>query len=96
MQRQWKMTSALVGAALALATTSPVLAQKPNTPDRYEGDSTGLTTPNQADNIVEVGPSSGTISVAGMGNGHASSTSNNTMGDVSEGLSNQWINDDDD
>jgi hypothetical protein len=65
-------------------------ATEGTTANRFEGDSTGITTPGQADNIVEIGPGQG------MGIGHASSTSNNTMGDISEGLSNQPSSDDDD
>jgi hypothetical protein len=68
----------------------------------YQGDTAGLTLPPGENNVVEVGASSFATDASGAfggpnagngvsGIGHASDSSNNTMGDVAEGLSNQNI-----
>ena len=68
----------------------------------YQGDTAGLTLPAGENNVIEVGASSfgtdagGAFGSPNPGNGvsgigHASDSSNNTMGDIAEGLSNQNI-----
>jgi hypothetical protein len=97
------VTSAITGLALVLATTGPVLAQEQPAPNEpYQGDTAGLTLPPGENNVIEVPPSSFATDAAGAfagpnpgngvsGIGHASDSSNNTMGDIADGLSNQNV-----
>jgi hypothetical protein len=72
----------------------------------YQGDTAGLTLPPGENNVIEVPPSSFATDAAGAfagpnpgngvsGIGHATDSSNNTMGDIAEGLSNQKVTEDD-